>query len=114
MTVLLFNPRNFEYHCEYCNCPKDLWKRDLKTFAPEDETVECQLMSEVFGIILDLEFKEKAFTLKDIAERIKSDPEAQYPESVFNFTIAEIVDIYCEEGYMPDNYCPSKPQIKEA
>lgn len=102
-----------EVHCEHCMCPKEEWKRTLRTFTPEDETLECQLFGEVFSAILDLEFKKQAFTLRDIVKQIKTYPNSSYPEHVFNFTIAEIIEIYQEEGYMPDCYTQTIKQLKK-
>jgi hypothetical protein len=38
-----------EHHCEYCHCPKEIWKPTIKNYQGD----ECQLIDTFFSLVED-------------------------------------------------------------
>ncbi len=90
-----------EVHCEYCMCPKDIWKPSMKTYAGD----ECKLYDDFMNVIRELEQDLKPFNNQDILEKCKADFEKEYSDIAdFEATVNEMITINLELGVMPKNY----------
>lgn len=87
----MFNKSN--YHCDYCNTPKELWE-PLKTFKSDRS---CELYSDFFDIIWGLEEKKK-YSTKDIYSQFNK-IKHKYKELLdFHSTFNELIEIGIDIG----------------
>lgn len=92
-----------EVHCEYCMCPKEVWKPSMKTYSGD----ECRLYDDFGNVIWDLEKAIKPFNNRDIINKCWTDFEANYSDiEDFESTVNEMIEINIDLGVMPDNYRP--------
>jgi len=78
-----------EYHCGCCMCPKDEWKKCLKTYDGD----ECVLYESFISLIKDGMSAEELTKLA-LAEMPKEFPDLLNPIE----TVKEIIDIVVECG----------------
>lgn len=80
-----------EVHCEYCQCPVEIWKPDLKTYKGD----ECKLYAAFYVVIDDLEDAKKPFTNDDIMAKCRTNFEGKYTDiEDFEATINEMINIH--------------------
>lgn len=84
-------PLSGENHCEYCECPKELWYKALKTYNGD----ECQLY-ESFSSLIEDEMTAEELTELALVELPKEFPDI--PDIVA--TIKELVEIVAECGVL--------------
>lgn len=90
-----------EVHCQYCMCPKEVWKHTMKTYDGD----ECKLYDDFTNVIWKLEEEIKPFNNQDIIERCRKDFGREYTDiKDFEAAINEMIEINYSEGYMPKNY----------
>ncbi len=94
-----------EVHCQYCQCPKGVWKKgSFKTYPGDNE---CKLYDDFSNVIWEFEKAIKPFNIRDIIDRCRAAFELEYADIPdFEATINEMIMINNEEGYMPNNYRP--------
>jgi len=80
-----------EYHCEYCQCPKDVWKKCLKTYDGD----ECVLYESFISLIED-GISAEEITKLALVELPKEFPDLLNPIE----TIKEMIDIVVECGVL--------------
>lgn len=92
-----------DVHCEYCMCPKEVWKRSLRTYDGD----ECKLYSDFVDVIWVFEEALKPFNNQEIFDKCRVEFEHEYNDiQDFEASITEMIQINVEEGYMPKNYRP--------
>lgn len=90
-----------EIHCEYCQCPKNIWKPSMNTYKGD----ECRLYDDFINVIWELEKNIKPFNNQDIISKCRTDFESNYSDiSDFEASINEMISINIELGVMPCNY----------
>jgi len=90
-----------EIHCEYCQCPKDVWKKSMTTYNGD----ECKLYSDFMDSINDLEEASKPFNDDDILKKFKLDFSNEYSGiKDFEPCVNEMIGINIDLGVMPSNY----------
>lgn len=89
-----------ETHCQYCNCPKELWTKSLKTYEGD----ECKLYESFLSLA---EFKLSA---KELIEIAKKELPKEFPDITdLDATIKELMDIILACGILDNPY----PEIGE-
>ena len=94
--------KEMEVHCQYCMCPKEIWKGgNLKTYQGD----ECKLFSDFSEIISELADTKKPFNNQKIIDKCQSDFKKEHREiKDIEATINEMIQISVKESYMPKNY----------
>lgn len=78
-----------KYHCEYCCCPKDVWKHCMTTYQGD----ECKLYESFLSLVED--WMTPAILTK---VALKELPE-EFPDITdIDATVAELVEIALECG----------------
>jgi len=94
-------PQQSEIHCQYCQCPKGLWKHSMKTYEGD----ECKLYDAFSDVIWELERAIKPFNNWDILDKCRKAFEHDYTDiKDFEACINEMIDIHLDLGVMPNNY----------
>ncbi len=84
-----------EYHCEYCCCPKDIWKKSLTTYDGD----ECELIDSFFSLI---PFDED-ITPQRLALIARNKLPREFPDIAdIDATVAELVGIALDEGLIKE------------
>lgn len=92
-----------EVHCQYCMCPKEVWKPCMKTYSGD----ECKLYSDFSDVIYKLENTGRPFNNQDILEKCRADFAGEYNDIAdFEATVNEMIEIYIELGVMSGDYRP--------
>jgi hypothetical protein len=90
-----------EVHCQYCQCPKEIWKPSMKTYKGD----ECKLYDDFTNAVYELEKAVKPFNNLDIINKCRTDFEADYSDIAdFEATVNEMIEINIDLGVMPGNY----------
>lgn len=89
-----------DYHCEYCGCPIDKWT-PMDTYKSDRC---CELYSDFFNIIWDLEAIEKPYRYIDVLKECLKFKD-EYPDVPdFQESVNEMVDIGVDTGIMTKLY----------
>ena len=83
-----------ELHCEYCMCPKDIWKKALVTYDGD----ECKLYASFLDLIgLD------DLTPQQLTNIAKQELPKEFPDITnINATVRELVDIVIDCGVIKE------------
>ncbi len=78
-----------EYHCEYCCCPKELWKKCLKTYDGD----ECKLYDSFISLI------EDGMTTEELANLALEELPKEFSDLLNPVeTIKEMIEVTIECG----------------
>jgi hypothetical protein len=94
-----------EYHCEYCSCPKEIWKKCLMTYNGD----ECKLYDSFLDLI-DYEMNSEELTAVAREELPK-----EFPDIVdLDATVAELVGIALECELIREVGITWAPKLKKS
>ena len=83
-----------KYHCDYCRCPLEMWK-PLETYKNDRS---CELFSDFFDIIWDLEETERKYSYKEIYSKCLEFKD-KYPDILnFDESVKEMIEIGLDTG----------------
>lgn len=78
-----------EYHCDYCMCPKSIWKKSIKSYSGD----ECQLYDSFSSLI------EDGITPEELTKITITELPKEYPDIENIVALAkELVDIAIDCG----------------
>ena len=84
-----------ETHCQYCDCPKEIWTKSLTTYDGD----ECKLFESFLSLA---EFKLSAAELIEIATM---ELPKEFPDITdIDATVKELMDIILECGVLDNPY----------
>ena len=85
-----------EVHCEYCECPKETWKKCLTTYDGN----ECKLYSRFFDLVFDA---DQDLTPEQLTAIAKQELPKEFLDITdLDGTVKELVDIVIDCGVIEE------------